>query len=53
MKEALVAYVNGDWPKMRHPQGPSEFPTFKNAPQEVLDVVVQKLREETYAHYIN
>tara|TARA_B100000575_G_scaffold84277_1_gene66487 strand:- start:28640 stop:29362 length:723 start_codon:yes stop_codon:yes gene_type:complete len=53
MKEALVAYVNGDWPEMRHPQGPSEFPTFKNAPQEVLDVVVQKLREETYAHYIN
>ena len=53
MKEALVAYVNGDWPKMRHPQGPSEFPTFKNAPQEVLDVVVQKLREETYAHYTN
>ena len=51
MKEALVAYVQGKWDEMRVPQGESEFPTFKNAPEEVLREVRKKLHEETYAHY--
>ena len=53
MKEALVAYDKGDWPKMRRPQGASDFPTFKNAPEEVLEVVRVKLRDQTYAHYVD
>lgn len=53
MKEALVAYDKGEWAEMRHPQGTSDFPTFRNAPEEVLEVVKDKLRDETYAHYVN
>ena len=53
MKEALVAYDKGDWPKMRCPQGASDFPTFRNAPEEVLEVVRAKLRDQTYAHYVD
>ncbi len=51
MKEALLAYVAGKWPEMRYKQGESPWPTFRNAPPEVLDVVNQKLAEQTYAHY--
>ena len=51
MKEALMAYEGGRWNEMRRPQGESEHPTFRNAPEEVLDVVRQKLRDHTYAHY--
>jgi len=51
MKEALMAYEGGRWNEMRRPQGESEHPTFRNAPKEVLDVVRQKLRDQTYAHY--
>ena len=53
MKEALVAYDKGEWAEMRRPQGTSDFPTFRNAPEEVLEVVKDKLRDETYAHYVN
>jgi methionyl-tRNA formyltransferase len=53
MKEALIAYDEGGWTEMRHPQGSSENPTFRNAPEEVLDIVRQKLSEESYAHYID
>ena len=53
MKEALVAYEDGKWDEMRHPQGESEHPTFRNAPEEVLEVVRGKLAELTYAHYVN
>ena len=53
MKEALVAYEDGKWDEMRHPQGESEHPTFRNAPEEVLEVVRDKLAELTYAHYVN
>lgn len=53
MKEALVAYEEGKWGEMRHPQGESEHPTFRNAPEEVLEVVREKLSQETYAHYVN
>ena len=51
MKEALMAYKAGQWEEMRRPQGESEYPTFRNAPEEVLEVVGQKLRDQTYAHY--
>ena len=51
MKEALMAYEEGKWPEIRRPQGKGEHPTFRNAPEEVLEVVRQKLRDQTYAHY--
>ena len=53
MKEALVAYVEGRWGEMRRPQGKGSHPTFRNAPEEILEVVYQKLREQTYAHYMD
>lgn len=53
MKEALMAYDAGKWDEMRRPQGDSEHPTFRNAPEEVLQVVYKKLEEQTYAHYID
>ena len=53
MKEALIAYDEGRWDEIRRPQGESEHPTFRNAPDDVLDVVHQKLREQTYAHYVD
>ena len=51
MKEALMAYESGQWPEIRMHQGQGEHPTFRNAPEEVLEVVRQKLRDQTYAHY--
>tara|TARA_B100000035_G_scaffold51094_1_gene39636 strand:- start:132 stop:878 length:747 start_codon:yes stop_codon:yes gene_type:complete len=53
MKEALIAYDEGRWDEMRRPQGESPFPTFRNAPEEILQVVYQKLKDETYAHYVD
>ena len=53
MKEALMSYQEGRWDEMRRPQGTSEFPTFRNAPEEILQVVYEKLKQETYAHYID
>jgi hypothetical protein len=53
MKEALMAYEEGKWDQMRRPQGESPNPTFRNAPDEILEVVNQKLDDETYAHYVN
>ena len=53
MKEALMAYERGTWDQMRRPQGDSDNPTFRNAPEEVLQVVYQKLSEQTYAHYVD
>ncbi len=53
MKEALMAYERGQWNEMRRPQGESEHPTFRNAPDEVLEVVYKKLEEQTYAHYVD
>ena len=51
MKEALIAYDEEKWAKIRRPQGESHHQTFRNAPEEVLEVVRQKLMDETYAHY--
>jgi hypothetical protein len=48
-----MAYEQGRWDEMRQPQGESPHPTFRNASEEILQVVNQKLEEETYAHYID
>tara|TARA_B100001113_G_C21027364_1_gene586373 strand:- start:318 stop:1040 length:723 start_codon:yes stop_codon:yes gene_type:complete len=53
MKEALIAYDEGRWDELRHPQGESKWPTFRNAPQEILDKVYEKLANHTYQHYVN
>ena len=53
MKEALMAYEAKEWDDMRIPQGESEHPTFRNAPEEVLEVLDQQLRDQTYAHYVD
>ena len=53
MKEALMAYDEGRWSDMRQPQGESEHPTFRNAPEEILEVVREKLENQTYAHYVD
>ena len=53
MKEALEAYFEGRWGEMRRPQGESEHPTFRNAPDEILDVVRKKLADQTYLHYVD
>ena len=51
MKEALIAYEQGVWDEIRRPQGEASHPTFRNAPEEILEAVRQKLRDQTYAHY--
>jgi hypothetical protein len=53
MKEAVMGFCAGQWPRMRKPQGVAEHPTFKNASDEVLAVVYKKLADQTYAHYAN
>jgi methionyl-tRNA formyltransferase len=51
MKEAVLHYEADEWSDIRRPQGQSEHPTFRNASDEVLAVVEQKLSEQTDAHY--
>jgi methionyl-tRNA formyltransferase len=51
MVEAMRAYADGRLEAQRGPQGSSPHPTFRNMPDELLDVVRQKLREQTYLHY--
>lgn len=51
MREALEAYVGGEWPTLRAPQGESAWPTFKNASEDVLEQVRAKLANQSYAHY--
>ncbi len=53
MKEALIAYDEGKWGEMKRPQGESKFPTFRNAPEDILKIVNDKLAQETYAHYVD
>ena len=53
MREALTAYDEGRWNELRTPQGESSWPTFRNAPEDVLEVVRRKLAQETYAHYVD
>eukprot|EP01059_Diplonema_ambulator_P032743 TRINITY_DN6575_c0_g1_i1.p1 TRINITY_DN6575_c0_g1~~TRINITY_DN6575_c0_g1_i1.p1 ORF type:complete len:249 (+),score=85.81 TRINITY_DN6575_c0_g1_i1:47-793(+) len=51
MAEAVTKYYEGTLEDARVKQGKSDHPTFKNAPDEVLDVVRQKLQEGTYKHF--
>ena len=53
MKEALLSYCAGTWDTTRHKQGKTPWPTFKNAPPEVLEVVNKKLANGTYKHYVD
>lgn len=53
MKEVLIAYEAGRWDEIRRPQGESPHPTFRNASDEILEVVHEKLRKQTYAHYVD
>lgn len=53
MSEALQAFSEERWPEMRQAQGESDWPTFKNAPPQVLEVVHRKLAEQSYAHYVD
>ena len=53
MKEALMAYDEGRWSDMRQPQGEREYPTFRNAPEDILEAVREKLEKQTYAHYVD
>jgi methionyl-tRNA formyltransferase len=51
MAETLDAYVAGGWDELRRPQAESRWPTFRNAPPEVLAAVARKLANEEYRHY--
>jgi methionyl-tRNA formyltransferase len=53
MAEALENHSAGRLPFRRRPQGQSLHPTFGNMPDELLQVVRQKLRDQTYAHYVD
>ncbi|MBD3207365.1 hypothetical protein GF319_13620 [Candidatus Bathyarchaeota archaeon] len=49
MVEAVTMWKEGSI--SRTPQGDSEFPTFRVAPPEVLEVVHKKLRDRFYKHF--
>lgn len=51
MVEAFEAWTEGRLDELRRPQGPSPHPTFRNMPDERLEVVRAKLRDETYGCY--
>lgn len=52
MTEAVTYYAeHGNFDALRQKQAESPNPTFLNAPDEVLEVVDQKLKEQTYKHY--
>ena len=51
MAEAVQAYAEGRLDELRRPQGPSPHPTFRNMPDELLEVVRAKLRDGTYGCY--
>jgi len=53
MTEAVQAHAEGRLATLRRPQRRSPHPTFKNMPDELLVIVRQKLRAQTYAHYVD
>jgi len=53
MREALDAFADGRWNTLRHAQGSSPWPTFKNAPEDVLAVVRSKLADGSYEHLVD
>lgn len=54
MTEAVAHYAeHGNFDALRQKQGESPNPTFRNAPDEVLEEVYKKLSEQTYKHYVD
>jgi methionyl-tRNA formyltransferase len=53
MSEAVGAWREGRLEALRRPQGPSPHPTFRNMPEELLEVVRRKLREQTWPRYVD
>ena len=53
MIDALIAFDEGRWDELRRSQGESQWPTFRNAPQDILDKVYEKLENQTYQHYVD
>ena len=51
MTEAVSAWKKDEL--QRTPQGESELPTFRVPSDEVMEVVLQKLRDHTYKHYVD
>ncbi|KAJ9461506.1 Methionyl-tRNA formyltransferase [Diplonema papillatum] len=52
MTEAVLKYQAGTITECRVKQGASDNPTFKNAPDEVIEEVRQKLADGTYKHMV-
>jgi len=55
MTEVVKTYSKSfeEFNKLRTKQGESSFPTFKNAPPEILEEVRKKLANQTYKHYVD
>jgi len=54
MTEAVTHYAkHGNFDSIRQKQGESAHPTFENAPDEVLEAVNTKLKDQTYKHYVD
>ena len=51
MTEAVTAWKKGEL--NRTPQGESDLPTFRVPSDEVMEVVLKKLKENTYKHYVD
>jgi len=54
MTEAIAYYSeHGNFAGLRKKQEESPNPTFLNAPDDVLEEVYKKLKEQTYKHYVD
>lgn len=51
MTEAVSAWRKGELKRM--PQGESDLPTFRVPSDEIMEIVFQKLRDQTYKHYVD
>jgi len=51
MTEAVSAWTKDEL--VRTPQGESEHPTFRVPSDEIMEVMYQKLRDQTYKHYVD
>ncbi len=51
MTEAVTAWNNDEL--IRSPQGESDLPTFRVPSDEIMEVVLKKLEEHTYKHYVD
>ena len=51
MTEAVTAWKKGEL--KRTPQGESDLPTFRVPSDEIMEVVLKKLEDNTYKHYVD